>query len=79
MARGRRAYAFTVCVRGDDDKTFEFQTTSDSTDLTSRVTTAIANGRHVRCYLLAADPDAQPRGEKYLVVSKGYRRGSVAV
>jgi hypothetical protein len=50
---------------------------SDSTDLTSRVTAAIANGRHVRCYLLAADPDAQPREEKYLV-AKGYRRGSVA-
>jgi len=75
---GRRVYAFTVCVRDDDDKTFEFQTTSDSADLTSRVTAAIANGRHVRCYVLAADPDAQEREERYLT-GKGYRRGTVAV
>ena len=74
----RRVYAFTVCVRDDDDKTFEFHTTSDSGDLASRVAAAIANGRHVRCYVLAADPDAQPREEKYLV-AKGFRRGSVVV
>jgi hypothetical protein len=79
MGKGsRRAYAFTVCVRDDDDKTFEFRATSDSADLTSRVTAAIANGRRVRCYVLAADADAQDREERYLT-GNGYKRGSVAV
>ena len=65
-------------VWDDDDKTFEFHTTSDSSDLTSRVAAAIGNGRHVRCYLLAADPRAQEREWKYLT-GKGYTQGSVCV
>jgi hypothetical protein len=74
----RRVYAFTVCIRDDDNKTFELRTMSDSTDLTNRVTAAIAKGRHVRCYVLAADPDAQDREERYLA-GKGYKRGTVQV
>ena len=78
MSGNRTAFSFTVCLRDDDDKTFEFRKTGDSTDLTNRVAAAIANGRHVRCYMLAADPDAQGREESYLV-AKGYTGATVMV
>jgi hypothetical protein len=74
----RRVYAFIVCVRDEDKRTFEFRTTSDATDLTSRVTAAISNGRQIRFYVLAADADAQDREARFLT-GKGYKRGSVLV
>jgi hypothetical protein len=74
----RRVYAFTVCIRDDDNKTFELRTTSGSTELATRVTAAIANGRHVRCYVLAGEPDAQAREERFLA-GKGNKRGTVQV
>src|SRR5258708_21709359 len=41
----RRIYAFTVCVRDDDRKTFEFRATNDSADVTHAVVAAVARGR----------------------------------
>ena len=72
----RRVYSFTVCVRDDDERVYEFQTTGDSTALSNRVAAAIATGRRVRWYLLAADPDAQDREARYLE-GKGYARRAV--
>jgi hypothetical protein len=74
----RRILVPTVCVRDDDAKTFEFRTSSDSTEIVDRVSAAIANGRHVRCYMLGADKEVQEMEEGYLT-GKGYRRGSVQV
>jgi hypothetical protein len=72
----RSAYAFTVCVRDDDAKTFAFHRVADATDLMNRVAATVAAGRRVRGYTLASDELAQEREEKYLV-GKGYRQSAV--
>ena len=66
MGSGRGFLVPTVCVRDDDAKTFEFRTSSDSTEIVDRVSAAIANGRHVRCYMLGADKEVQEMEERYL-------------
>jgi len=72
----RPALSFTVCVRDDDARTFEFRTTGDSAAIMSRVAHAATRGRRVRCYLLAADPNGPEREERYLL-AKGYSRAPV--
>ena len=74
----RPTLSFTVCVRDDDDGTYEFRTTHDMSSITSLVSAALTRGRRVRCYLLAADPEGPRREERYLA-AKGYVRGPVAL
>lgn len=72
----RAHFGFTVCVRDDDAKTYEFRCMSDSADVANRVAAGVRDGRRVRCYTLAADAEARKREEKYLT-SKGYRPAAV--
>jgi hypothetical protein len=74
----RAVYAFTVCIRDDDAKAFEFRRVNDTKDLMSRVAAGVAEGRNVRCYALAADEQAREREEKYLA-GKGYTQAVVRV
>ena len=72
----RRALSFTVCVRDDDAKLFEFRVTSDVAVIKALVKAAASRGRRVRCEVLAADPNARTREETYLV-AKGFTQGEV--
>lgn len=72
----RRTLTFTVCIRDDDVRTFEFRTISDSAAIMSLVAAAVGRGRHVRAYLLAADPGGRAREEQYLT-AKGYTHVTV--
>ena len=72
----RPALTFTVCVRDDDTRTFEFRTTRDAQAFMDLAAAAVARGRKLHCYLLAADPDGPQREERYLL-SKGYSRAPV--
>ncbi len=65
----------TVCVRDDDEKTFEFLPMGDSIEIVARVSAALAKGRSVRCSTLA-DPEAQERERRFLI-TKGYREAAV--
>jgi len=77
LASGRRpTLRFTICIRDDDAKVFEFRVIEDSASIMSLVAAAVARGRSVRAYLLAADPHGRAREEKYLD-AKGYSLGSV--
>jgi two-component system cell cycle response regulator DivK len=76
QAGSRHAYSFTMCIRDDDAKTFEFLGSIDATGITDRVAAAIASGRHLRCYLLEAGPLSREREERYLA-SKGYSQATV--
>jgi hypothetical protein len=79
MGSGKRAASrFTVCIRDDDEKTFEFRVVSDSSAIMARVAAAVAKGRHVRCRVLAADVQARD-GEERFLAAKGYTAGVVAV
>jgi hypothetical protein len=78
MGSDSRRILPTVCVRDDDARAFEFRTTNDATEIADRASAAVANGRHVRCYMLGADKDVQEMEERYLT-GKGYTRGSVVV
>jgi hypothetical protein len=72
----RPAYSFTICIRDDDAKSYELQATSDATVIMNRVADAVTRGRHLRCYVLAADARSREREERYLV-SKGYSQAAV--
>jgi hypothetical protein len=74
----RAMFGFTVCVRDDDARTFEFCLMSDTRELTDRVAAAIKKGRAVRCYVLAKGATACELEERYLV-SEGYRWAIVDV
>jgi hypothetical protein len=69
-------YAFTMCIRDDDEKIFDFMPAAEGACLLGSVGAAIEGGRKVRCYTLAADDAAQEREERFLV-AKGYRRDRV--
>ncbi len=74
----RRALTFTVCLRDDDARVFEFRVTSDIAAIQEQVEAAASRGRSVRCEVLAADPNARAREETYLT-GKGYTQGQVKV
>lgn len=74
----RRVFSFVVCVRDDDVKTFELRTLNDGTSTASAVAAAVAKGRRVRCYTLAADPQATERERLYLT-QKGYVESPIAL
>ena len=76
FARVRPAFSFTVCIRDDDTRRFEFQVASDASAIMGRVAAAVARGRHLRCYVLAAGERSREREEGYLV-SKGYSQAAV--
>ena len=60
-----------TCVCDDDARTFEFRETGDSPDVVGRVSAAMATGRRVRCYTLAAGHGAEH--EEQRLVAMGYR------
>jgi hypothetical protein len=62
----RRGYSFTVCVRDDDRRTYEFHLTDDSTPIVDRVAAAVSGGRSVGYCILAADANARAREVRYL-------------
>jgi CheY-like chemotaxis protein len=74
----RPAYSFTICIRDDDLKRYELQATSDATAIMNRVAAAVARGRHLRCYVLAADARSREREERYLA-SRGYSQAAVTL
>lgn len=72
----RPALTFTVCLRDDDTRTFEFRTTHDAQAIIDLVAAAVRRGRKLHCYLLAANPNGPQREERYLL-AKGYSRAPV--
>lgn len=72
----RHVYSFTVCVRDDDRRTYEFHQTDDSTAIVDKVAAAVSGGRRVGYYILAGDANARAREERYLC-GKGYAAAAV--